>query len=709
MLSAELLGANQFGLALGRIGAASTTLAPVLGSMFVVAGAIALVDVVSTLVDRYEKWKQLGEQTVHWMNDLTLSLRASNDQLELQNLHLENQILKLDHKPENFMGIALAENKLKADELGKSLEDAFQKMVKVLEAGPGIGSLIFLQTGNVAAAGKLLAPYRDRLQTAMLTNDEEERNQVLLEAHSTLLKKYVEEQGTLQHLLPGDKGVFLNIRGQTPDPGTLNAYRSALAAVDEMMKKVNLDEVNALNQVTDAKKRQAAEALAAAQRREELESKANESMQRLAKKDLEEFEKNQARQLVDDRRDAEESKRMAREDLEEWKRAQAEKVRAAKAAAEDYIRTWRDAIKTEEETFRQGQKTSQLAMQDISVTTRVQTAGMGKGPISDVLQSEALSQQASVATAALAEARAAVEKYSLALESIAVAQGAIDRSTAAGLAEYEGLESKIEQLTHGYNSANDAAKQWANSLKLLASEQKALSPNLGTAMVNSFQAGFAAFNSGLVKMVAGGQSFTKTMQQLWTGMASTFIEAVLKMGEQWLVSHVLMIGIQKLFQAIGLGGAADEVANNKVKAVSAAGLAGANATASWALAPWPIDSFAPEFGAGVMAAAMGMAVAEKGGLVKGATGTATPILAHGGEMILPQNLSAFVQQSAAQSARGGTGAPPGSGNSPITVNLHSHTHVSTLSGDGMDEVLEAHSDRLWNHFRGRLRKFGYTA
>jgi len=87
--------------------------------------------------------------------------------------------------------------------------------------------------------------------------------------------------------------------------------------------------------------------------------------------------------------------------------------------------------------------------------------------------------------------------------------------------------------------------------------------------------------------------------------------------------------------------AAAQLAADKVKAASLAGLAGAGGVASMAAAPFPIDLTAPAFGAQMAAAAAGFGVFEKGGIVS---------VLHHGEMVLPRELSSFVQQSAASYA-----------------------------------------------------------
>jgi len=232
------VGMGQLGFAFGRLGAMSATLAPILASTVTVFAVMAFVEMIEKAIESYEQWIHLGEETVHKLDDQTLSLAHESDALDVVNLRLQNQIDKLEHKPENFMALAMAEIQVQADSLAKSVEDALQKTVTLLKAGPGLGSAMFLGTGNVAAVGKLLESLKQEMQFAEIGNNKEAQKNVLLKEQAILQKALTEELS--QHAEAdtggGDLGLT-GVIGRAPDPDTLNAFKSALAGIETQLAK----------------------------------------------------------------------------------------------------------------------------------------------------------------------------------------------------------------------------------------------------------------------------------------------------------------------------------------------------------------------------------------------------------------------------------------------------------------------------------------
>jgi hypothetical protein len=56
------------------------------------------------------------------------------------------------------------------------------------------------------------------------------------------------------------------------------------------------------------------------------------------------------------------------------------------------------------------------------------------------------------------------------------------------------------------------------------------------------------------------------------------------------------------------------------------------------------------------------------------------------------------------SGRAAAGMPGGNPSRPINFNYHAH--VSGISNDGIGEMLEAHGDKMFDFFRGKLRRMG---
>jgi hypothetical protein len=130
---------------------------------------------------------------------------------------------------------------------------------------------------------------------------------------------------------------------------------------------------------------------------------------------------------------------------------------------------------------------------------------------------------------------------------------------------------------------------------------------------------------------------------------------------------------------------------------TAATLAGANATASMAAAPWPIDMGAPAFGATMLGAAMAF---EYGGIVPGVTtGDSVPALLTPGEAVLPKSLTEGLQNAARSGNMGGS--------PEVHVHIHQTNHVQALDSEGVERVLNEHKDTLAQHFNDHVRRMNH--
>ena len=206
-----------------------------------------------------------------------------------------------------------------------------------------------------------------------------------------------------------------------------------------------------------------------------------------------------------------------------------------------------------------------------------------------------------------------------------------------------------------------------------------------------------ALSSGVNQWIEGQKTFGQAMRQTWNSIVMETIEDIEKIGEKWIVEHVLMAAVEKL---LGTGsGQAQQVAKtaaaNTAMATSDAGLATAGTLAYY-------SSFAPEIAPAMAAAQLAIgesytaiAAFEQGGLVP-ATGLA---MLHTNEMVLPAGLSQHVLNTAG----GGGGNPRGRGES------HVHVHYSpTIQGGGsttdMKQLLSQHADCI-----GRIVQRQYKA
>lgn len=156
----------------------------------------------------------------------------------------------------------------------------------------------------------------------------------------------------------------------------------------------------------------------------------------------------------------------------------------------------------------------------------------------------------------------------------------------------------------------------------LATEEQLRWKKLGTSIESSF-------NSALDGMIFEGKSFGQGMEMIAVGIAKAFLQMGEDLLENWIETQIAKLLITK---ATGTEGAADQI-------TSAAAVAGAQGTASFAGAPWPVDMGAPAFGASMSAAALAYS-----GMLGLETGTnyvlkTAPYLLHEGEAVTPKQFN----------------------------------------------------------------------
>jgi len=137
--SGDLKGSNR---ELAMILTNSLGLGPVLTAAFKVAGpailAVSVVDLGIKVKKAFDDIRELPEKITGAFRTLSNSLRASNDELSLSNAKIENEIAKLEKKPENKLAEALEEARVEADRLADSLDRDLSALNKALkENEPG--------------------------------------------------------------------------------------------------------------------------------------------------------------------------------------------------------------------------------------------------------------------------------------------------------------------------------------------------------------------------------------------------------------------------------------------------------------------------------------------------------------------------------------------------------------------------------------------
>jgi len=211
------------------------------------------------------------------------------------------------------------------------------------------------------------------------------------------------------------------------------------------------------------------------------------------------------------------------------------------------------------------------------------------------------------------------------------------------------------------------------------------------------------FSNGVGNVFSGTFSKIGTQIKSVGDLAKSLFNGVLQLGLQtgeqllgkWIANQIEM-------QVVGKTTATEEAA-------SAAGLAGANAVASMALAPYPLNLTAPEFGAAMMSTAAGFgAIASAAGGYDIPAGVNPLTQLHEQEMVLPRHIAAPLRDAiktgglsrmAPPSMAGGYAAQAQAAQqmqqaqtAPAMPPIHLHAHA--LSGDDAARALSKHQATL---------------
>ncbi|MEI9971038.1 MAG: hypothetical protein WDO73_02740 [Ignavibacteriota bacterium] len=111
---------------------------PLLKVAFPVFGALAFIGVLVAMTTAaykfYKSIVDLPKQIDSAFHELTLKQVSANDELRLTNQNLDNQIAKLEHRPQNLLAEALDQARVNADKLSQSLRTDLDDLVKLLKA-----------------------------------------------------------------------------------------------------------------------------------------------------------------------------------------------------------------------------------------------------------------------------------------------------------------------------------------------------------------------------------------------------------------------------------------------------------------------------------------------------------------------------------------------------------------------------------------------
>jgi hypothetical protein len=253
------------------------------------------------------------------------------------------------------------------------------------------------------------------------------------------------------------------------------------------------------------------------------------------------------------------------------------------------------------------------------------------------------------------------------IKALAQAASAQDKLTAATRQFNEEMARTTAAIEASDLETAKLNNSWSVFFAHANQETKSLSGTIRGELQTSMQQATNAFSQGIAKSLVEGKSFGKSMVSVGREMTESMIEGLIR----W--------GIQDLMTKMGMK-------------ATAASLAGANATASMAAAPFPVDTGAAAFGATMMGTALAF---ELGGIVPGVTrGDTVPAMLTPGEAVLPKRLTEKLTHASNDS----------SGGPDIHIHHHATYHVQALDSDGVDRVLQQHGDKFAEHASNHIRR-----
>ena len=278
-------------------------LAPALQAAFPLVGAIAFAEVVARAAEHFSKLSAGANDAANAVQrafrELNTGTTEANDSLQVANDRLENEIAKIEKKPENGIKLALDEAILSADQLGKSLDTDLGKLLKVLtEQKTGLVGQIFGQASTSDIETEI-QQFQDRVAkvnaTSKITRQESfggvslfapealnaQKTAAQTQTNTELTRLYTEELQKLQQELktaygPGTEGAVDNTR-------RVELLTQAIANLREQARSIDIKGINANLQGDKA----GAQAKADADRR--AEEAANRALEQLHRQ-IEAFE-----------------------------------------------------------------------------------------------------------------------------------------------------------------------------------------------------------------------------------------------------------------------------------------------------------------------------------------------------------------------------------------------------------------------------------
>ncbi len=157
----------------------------VLTSAFPVIGAVALVGVVSKLIERIDafnkKMNRMPETIDIAFRPMISEARKANDEMQLSTDLIDNQIAKMEGKPQNNLAIALDDARINADALGESLFKDMEVSRRLLKENKiGFVASVFSGKASMSDVSGSIQSFQDQLDSI--------GQQIVIDAHNNVSK-----------------------------------------------------------------------------------------------------------------------------------------------------------------------------------------------------------------------------------------------------------------------------------------------------------------------------------------------------------------------------------------------------------------------------------------------------------------------------------------------------------------------------------------
>lgn len=260
-----------------------------------------------------------------------------------------------------------------------------------------------------------------------------------------------------------------------------------------------------------------------------------------------------------------------------------------------------------------------------------------------------------------------------------------------------GDAARLNEARAAYNNQAAAVQQTQNRINQIITQANnkidAENQKLFHSFANTYNRITGQINGAVAGWLTGHITLQKALMSVWSSILTDAITAIMKIGERWVLQHLLMRIANKLFHTETL---AEDTAAAAAKqgVISATNVAEATSDAAVAAAgqfAWYSQTFppiAPAMAAAALAQGMayaGMAAFGGGGIVEGDQIARL----HNREMVLPPALSTGVQNMIASG--GTTNNNYSSSGDTQTGDVHVHIHqgsVHAMDSSGVQSVLK---------------------